>query len=153
MAKGIGQFPDSEARVIEGENVYSLTEIQQKNYPNFFDSYEEALAVLNLSLAIQTKVSFDRAGMVLGMDVFTEGGFSKNRSYNTLMTSFYPDSKFYLTGLKEASAFGAAMTAKSAFEGVDIQSLASLISIDKHEVPTNKLRGINAYMEKFISLI
>ena len=85
----------------------------------FFQA-EEALAVLNLSLAIQTKVSFDRADMTKGLQVFTEGGFSKNDSYNTLMTSFYPDSKFYLTDLKEASAFGAAITGKAAYEKLDI---------------------------------
>lgn len=154
VAKGIGQFPDSEARLIEGDKVYPLSEIDQsQNFPVFFKSYEKAFVVLNLSLAVQTKVSFDRAGMLSGMDVFTEGGFSKNDSYNTLMTSFYPDSNFYLTNLKEASAFGAAMTAKVAYEEINIQSLASLVSIDKHQVGGNSLKGIGSYYEKFISLI
>jgi sugar (pentulose or hexulose) kinase len=154
VAKGIGQFPDSEARVVEGDKTYLLEELEKDGmYPDFFNTYEEAFAVLNLSLAVQTKVSFDRAGMVPGTDVFTEGGFSKNDSYNTLMTSFYPDSNFYLTGLKEASAFGAAMTGKVAYEQVDIHALASLITIDKHQVPGNGLTGIEAYLKKFISLI
>ena len=154
VAKGIGQFPDSVPRVVDNESVYSLDDLETGNViPSFFQDYEKAFAVLNLSLAIQTKVSFDRADMTKGMQVFTEGGFSKNESYNTLMTSFYPDSSFYLTSLKEASAFGAAMTGKAAFENIDISSLRSNISINTKVVPTNCLEKIYKYFEKFISFI
>jgi sugar (pentulose or hexulose) kinase len=154
VAKGIGQFPESKPRVIEKGRVYSLADIESGTaIPEFFKNYEEALAVLNLSLAIQTKVSFDRADMTKGLQVFTEGGFSKNDSYNTLMTSFYPDSKFYLTGLKEASAFGAAITGKAAYEKLSMHSLATYISIDKQLVPGNDLTGTQQYYEKFLSLI
>jgi len=154
VAKGIGQFPDSQPRIIEKSTIFSLEDIELgKSIPEFFHNYEEALAVLNLSLAIQTKVSFDRADMTKGLQVFTEGGFSKNDSYNTLMTSFYPDSNFYLTDLKEASAFGAAITGKAAYEELDIRSLGAFISIDKKQVPKNDLTGIEEYFNKFISLI
>lgn len=154
VAKGIGQFPDSAPRIIEKGIVFSLEDIESgRSLPRFFQDYESALAVLNLSLAIQTKVSFDRADMTLGLQVFTEGGFSKNDSYNTLMTSFYPASNFYLTDLKEASAFGAAMTGKVAYEKIDINDLSSFISIDKRPVKQNELKGIDAYYQKFISLI
>ena len=154
VAKGIGQFPDSNPRVIENGKVFMLEDIETGiSVPEFFNNYEEALAVLNLSLAIQTKVSFDRTGMPKGLKVYTEGGFSKNDSYNTLMTSFYPDSEFYLTNLNEASAFGAAITAKVAYEKIDIKSLAELISIDKKVVAPNNLTGIEGYFDKFISLI
>lgn len=153
VAKGIGQFPDSIPRVIEDGEVYTLKDIESGKLPKFFNNYEEALAVLNLSLAIQTKVSFDRADMTKGLNVFTEGGFIKNDSYNTLMTSFYPNSAFFLTDLKEASAFGAAITAKAAYEQIDIQSLGAFISIDKKQVPPNKLIGIETYYDKFLSLI
>ncbi len=154
VALGIGQFPDSRPRVIEDGRVYELPNIESgESVPNFFSNYEETLAVLNLSLAVQTKVSFDRADMTVGLKVFTEGGFSKNDSYNTLMTSFYPDSEFYLTGLKEASAFGAAIIAKAAYEKVDVRSFGSLITIEKRQVPKNELSGIERYFEKFLSLI
>ena len=154
VTMGIGQFPDSKPRVIENGKVFTLEDIESGiSIPAFFNNYEEALAVLNLSLAIQTKVSFDRADMTKGLKVFTEGGFSKNDSYNTLMTSFYPDSEFFLTGLKEASAFGAAITAKAAYEKSEIKSFGPLISIDKKAVPSNTLTGIEEYYTKFISLI
>ena len=114
---------------------------------------EEALAVLNLSLAIQTRVAFDRADITHGMQVFTEGGFSRNDSYNTLLTSFYPDSKFYLTDLKEASAFGAALCGKAAKENLNIRSLATFINIERKVVESNRLKGLDAYFKKFIQLI
>ena len=154
VAAGIGQFPHSRARVVENGNIFDLKEIESgESVPDFFGNYEEALAVLNLSLAVQTKVSFDRADMTKGLSVFTEGGFSKNDSYNTLMTSFYPESEFFLTDLKEASAFGAAIIAKAAFEKVDVRSLSSLISIEKKQVPKNDLHGIIEYFNEFLSLI
>lgn len=154
VAAGIGQFPHSRARAVENGNIFDLKEIESGvSVPDFFGNYEEALAVLNLSLAVQTKVSFDRADMTKGLSVFTEGGFSKNDSYNTLMTSFYPESEFFLTDLKEASAFGAAIIAKAAFEKVDVRSLSSLISIEKKQVPKNDLDGIIEYFNEFLSLI
>jgi L-fuculokinase len=154
IARGIGQFPNSMPRVIEKGQVFAVKDMEMgAQIPQFFDNYEEALAVLNLSLAIQTKVSFDRADIAPGMQVFTEGGFSKNDSYNTLMTSFYPDSSFYLTDLKQASAFGAAMCAKVAWEGIEIASLSSAIHIDQIPVPRNSLSRLMAYYEKFMSLI
>lgn len=154
VARGIGQFPQSEPRAIENDRKIPLSEIDKGiSTPEFFNNYEEALAVLNLSLAIQTKVSFDRADITPGMQVFTEGGFSRNDSYNTLLTSFYPESKFYLTDLKEASAFGAAMCGKAARENLDIKSLASFINIEKKVVKGNHLKGLDAYYKKFIQLI
>ncbi len=154
VARGIGQFPDSKPRVIENGRVFPLEQIETGDVvPAFFQDYEKALAVLNLSLAIQTKVSFDRAGIIPGMNVFTEGGFSKNDSYNTLMTSFYPDSNFFLTDLNEASAFGTALTAKAAMEKSDIRSLGNLFTIDQRLVLKNQLSGLEGYYQKFISWI
>lgn len=154
VAKGIGQFPDSDPRVIENGKVYPLGAIEEgRNIPDFFNNYEEAFAVLNLSLAIQTKVSFDRAEIQKGVNVFTEGGFSKNDSYNILLRSFYPESDFFLTNLKEASAFGAAMCGKVAWENGDIRSLDQLIEIEKKPVPSSDLVGVETYYEKYIDLI
>lgn len=154
VARGIGQFPQSEPRVIENDNIFSLADIDTGIVtPEFFNNYEEALAVLNLSLAIQTRVAFDRADITHGMQVFTEGGFSRNDSYNTLLTSFYPDSKFYLTDLKEASAFGAALCGKAAKENLNIRSLATFINIERKVVESNRLKGLDAYFKKFIQLI
>jgi len=154
VARGIGQFPLSMPRVIENGETFHLAEIESgSRIPGFFMNYEEALIVLNLSLAIQTRVSFDRADMTHGLQVFTEGGFSKNDTYNSLMTAFYPDSSFYLTDLKEASAYGAALCGKAAVECVDIRSLGDMIKIHKRIVMPCRLGGLRDYYKKFLSLI
>ncbi len=154
VARGIGQFPQSMPRVIDNGETFHRSDIESGNrIPGFFMNYEEALIVLNLSLAIQTKVSFDRADMTRGLQVFTEGGFSKNDTYNSLMTAFYPESVFYLTDLKEASAFGAALCGKAAAEHTNIRSLGNMIEIHKRQVAQCPLRGIDIYYKKFLSLI
>ncbi len=154
VARGIGQFPQSMPRVIENGETFHLSEVETGNrMPGFFMNYEEALIVLNLSLAIQTKVSFDRADKTRGLQVFTEGGFSKNETYNSLMTAFYPESVFYLTDLKEASAYGAALCGKAAAERVDIRSLGNMIEIHKRPVAQCQLSAIDIYYKKFLSLI
>jgi L-fuculokinase len=154
VAKGIGQFPDSSARVLEKGIVFSKEEIETgRNYPGFFQNYEEALAVLNLSLAVQTKVSLDRVGMLPGMQVFTEGGFAKNDAYNKLMTAFFPGSSFYLTNLEQATAFGAAMCGKAAMDQIDIRSLRHAVELEKKPVNPTKIHGLDGYFEKFIDMV
>ena len=154
VVKGIGQFPDSMPRIAEGGRTYSLEDVESgKVVPDFFRDFETASAVLNLSMAVQTKVAFDRADMTKGLPVFTEGGFTRNEGYNALMASFYPDSGFYLTNLKEATAYGTAMTGKAAFEAISIKDLRDLVQIEKKQVPPAGLKGIERYFERFMELL
>lgn len=52
IARGIGQFPQSLPRIIEKGQVFAVDDIEKgSQIPQFFDNYEEALAVLNISLA------------------------------------------------------------------------------------------------------
>ncbi len=154
VVKGIGQFPDSLPRVVEGESIYPLDEIESgKAMPEFFKDFETACAVLNLSMAVQTKVAFDRTDMTKGLPVFTEGGFTKNDGYNALMASFYPSSGFYLTNLKEATAYGAAMLGKAAVEQISLQSMKNLVHIEKHKVQSSELNGITDYYTHFLEML
>ena len=133
VTKGTGQFPDSDPKVIEGDKAYTLADIQNGIIiPEFFNNYEYAYAVLNLSLAIQTKVALERTGAKDGVPVFTEGGFRKNDSYNRLLTAFYPNSEIATTNLEEATAFGTALIAKAAYENKDPNEFQNLFSIDKN---------------------
>lgn len=151
---GIGQFPESEARVAEGDRIYRLQDIESgKVWPEFFNDAATAVAVLNLSLAIQTSVCFERTGMQSGLPVFTEGGFSRNEAYNALMAAHYPESPFYLTDLREATAFGTALLGKAAIEGVDLRSLASFVRMEKRTVDRPRLDGLEAYRARFMELI
>jgi len=154
VAKGIGQFPDSLPRVVEGDRIYPLDDIERgKAIPGFFKNFETTCAVLNLSMAMQTKVAFDRADITAGLPVFTEGGFTKNEGYNALMASFFPDSDFYLTDLKEATAYGAAMLGKVAVEQIALSNMKDLVHIEKHKVQSTGLNGIFDYYTHFLEML
>ena len=154
VTKGTGQFPDSDPKVIEGDNVYSLADIQNNRHiPEFFNDYEYAYAVLNISLAIQTKVALERTGARDGVPVFTEGGFRKNDSYNMLLTAFYPNSEIATTNLEEATAFGTAMIAKAAYEYKSPEKLRTLFTINKNVVEKVLLENLDGYYRKFMKLV
>jgi sugar (pentulose or hexulose) kinase len=154
ITQGTGQFPESKPRVIEGNTIYDFEDIRNgKKTPGFFKDSRIAYAVLNLSLAIQTKVSLDRVDMKNGLPIFTEGGFSNNEAYNILLGSFYPDSNIYLTNLKEATAFGAALVGKAALEQNHPNIYKELMEIEKIPVRKLRLKGLEEYAEKFLNLI
>ena len=101
--------------------------------PAFMRDGERALAALNLSLALQTLVALERAGLARGTEVFTEGGFRKNAGYNAVLAAALPSEGrqgAYLTDMAEATAFGAAMTAAAALEGTSPTLLGDRFDID-----------------------
>lgn len=151
---GSGQFPESSARIVEGEHIYSLMDIEHgRIIPRFFQESALGQAVLNLSLAVQTRVCFERVGMEVGLPIYTEGGFRRNNAYNALMATLYPDSDFFLSDLKEATAFGAALLGKAAFEKLDPYALAPFVNINTIPVPKSNLQGLDSYAARFMELI
>jgi sugar (pentulose or hexulose) kinase len=154
IVHGSGQFPDSDARATENEISFTFENIEKgKDFPSFFRNREKAYAVLNISLALQTKVSIDRAGMKNGLPIFVEGGFRHNLPYCKILTALYPDSKIYLTNLKEASAYGAAICAKAAVENKHPSLLKDDIHIEMSNVNTVHLNHLEAYLEKFMHMV
>jgi L-fuculokinase len=153
IVRGSGQFPDSEARAVEGGNTVSYAEIQDGTVPAFFRDYQKAMAVLNLSIAVQTKVAMERIGVKDGMQIFTEGGFQKNPDYLALLTAIYPNSRVYLSNLNEATAFGAALLAKAALEGKDPLDLGKYFEIEQREFTKEQFPGIDEYCTAFLNLL
>jgi len=154
IAEGTGQFPDSSPRIVENGRVYDYSDVEDgKEVPEFFKDYETAYLVLNLSLAVQTKVSLDRAGAYDGIDIFVEGGFRNNEHYNNILDAFYPGSQVSLTNLEEASAFGAAFLGKSAVEGRPLEKLGGGLEIEMKPVGGVEVEGLEDYFMKFLSLL
>ncbi|MCD6120368.1 MAG: carbohydrate kinase [Spirochaetales bacterium] len=157
LLKGSGQFPDSTPRVYENGKRYLYSDISDTEYakdiPAFFNDPVTARAVLNISLAVQTETAFNRSGIKDGMTVFTEGGFRKNEGYNLLVSSLFPNSKFFLSNIKEASAFGAALTAKSAYEGRELNSLGSSFKMETKTINKMDFHGLPAYRDAFLDLL
>lgn len=151
---GAGQFPDSTARVVEGNETYTLEEIRSgERVPAFFHDLPTAYAVLNLSLAVQSRVAFERVGVDRVRHVYTEGGFRKNADYNHLMASLFPALEVYRTSMAEASAVGAAACAFIASENCDPGDAASLLCIDRDPVSGVDIPGLREYADALIERI
>jgi sugar (pentulose or hexulose) kinase len=150
VVRGTGLFPDSRPRAVEDCRVFMLDEITSgRNVPAFFRDYETAFAVLNVSLALQTSIALSMAGFVDGGDIFTEGGFRKNDTYNALMAALYPTSHVALTQLAEATAFGAALLAKAALLKGSPMDTRGAFEIQTTAVVAEPLPAASAYAAEF----
>ncbi len=150
VAPGTGQFPDSVARVVDHDEVFMLEDIRSgARVPELFSNTRRAVAVLNLSLAIQTITALERVGLVPGVTVYTEGGFRNNRDYNALLATLAPESSFRLSGMPEATSFGAAVLGWAAAEGLDVTELASRFDLIDEPVGTIEVPGLDAYVQAF----
>jgi sugar (pentulose or hexulose) kinase len=113
-----------------------------------------ALAALNLSLAMQTLVALERAGLGPATSVFTEGGFRRNSGYNAILAAALGEGRSgssYLTDIAEATAFGAAMTAAAALGGTNPDSLGGLFEIDyKRVIPMEGAGDLGAYRSAWL---
>ena len=151
IVMGSGQFPDAQPRVTTNGETYPFEEIRAgTRVPPFFADFETAFAVLNLSIAIQSKVAFERVEVDAVRNVYTEGGFRNNRDYNATMAGLFPQHRFSLTGIAEASAFGAAMIAKLAHDDSEPEALRPLLKIDKEGVPGVELDGLEHYVDTYL---
>ncbi len=153
VVKGSGQFPDTPPGVWEGALFYPLEEIENGRFPAFFSDRDICFAVIRLSLAAQSIVAFQRAGFTEGMNIFVEGGFRHNRGYNTILASYYPQSRLFTTNMEEATSFGAAILAKAAMNEAGPEICINDYTIEKEEVPSDDLPGLKEYMEDFLALV
>lgn len=145
IVPGSGQFPGSAACAVEHGVRYSLDSIEKDlALPHFMNNNRKALAVLTISLVMQTLVALERTGLSAGTEILTEGGFRNNAEYNSLLASALPQNRVCLTDLREATSFGTALTALSALGGLPPEQLASFISIEEipvHPMPVGELLG------------
>jgi len=147
---GTGQFPDSISRIVEKRDVITLDEIQSGNQiPDFFSDYNLSLAVLNLSVAIQSQVAIQRVGILPGEEIFTEGGFCRNEHYNILIRSLFPNNPVFTTSLDEATGFGAALCCKAMVEYCSPEDLAHYVVLDRNEIDHVEIPGLNSYVDKW----
>lgn len=159
VVKGAGQFPESDPRVVEigdtGERTeIPLEEIQDgRRSPHVFEDYERALAIVDLSVAIQTVVALKRVGLTEGTDVFIEGGFRNNETYLALLTALLPNNPVSLTSIEEATSFGAALCGKAALTGQAVEELSDSVAIEIQRIRSVELAGINEYAARFMELL
>jgi sugar (pentulose or hexulose) kinase len=150
VVRGTGIFPDAAPRVVDGEQVVGLEEIQDgSRIPALFNDYPTALATLELSLVVQTSAALDMIGYGGTGTIFTEGGWRKDTAYNALLAALYPESTVVTTDLAEATAFGAAILGKAALDGTTPMETADCFTIEPEPVATPALSGLEEYAEAF----
>jgi sugar (pentulose or hexulose) kinase len=158
LVPGSGQFPHSRARVVENGREWFFEDIAQAvqsgggELPPCFKNYEKGFAVLITGLVMQTLVALERAGVQPGAEVFTEGGFRKNEAYNRLLASALPDNRVFLTDIPEATALGAAMTAKMALTGNGLAELADDFEVEYQPVSKADFPGLAGYRAAWMKL-
>jgi sugar (pentulose or hexulose) kinase len=169
LLSGTGQFPKSRSRVVEDGKDYPFAEISaaaaaeaasataaankaDKRIPPCFGDYEKGFAILRLSLVMQSLTALERIGLAKGDELYTEGGFRKNEAYNSLVSSALRDNRYFLTNIPEATALGAAMTAKMALTGKTLSDLAREIDIEYREVKKSDVSELAPYREAWLKL-
>ena len=153
LLAGTGQFPGSKPCVVEGGKVWPFEEICSGRMPPCFGDYEKGLAVLRISLVMQSLVAFERTGLQPGSVIITEGGFRKDKAYNRLLSAAYRDNKVYVTDIAEATALGAAMMAKLALTGTSLSELASDLEIEYQEVEKSDMPELFSYREAWVGQV
>ena len=148
-----GMFPNSPARIVEGDTVIPLGDLFGGKHPDFFKDYKKAYTILVLSVALQAEVALRAVGLEDGIRLYIEGGFAKNEIYKNLVASLFPGSETATTSLSEATAFGAALMGKAALAGTDPHGLADLFEIEARQVPARKLTGLQEYRAEFLRLV
>jgi glycerol kinase len=150
LTPGSGQFPNSKARIVEDGKNYFVNDNEDLCPPCFAD-YEKSFAVLRISLVMQSMTAIERSGIKEGFDVFTEGGFRKDESYSVLLSSAFPNNKVYLTDIKEATALGAAMTAKMALKSISLKELADDFEIGYFEQEKKSFPELESYRKAWLA--
>ncbi len=156
VIKGVGIFPESKPRVLKDGISYSLEDIEQLEEirKRIFTNREEAYAALNASLVAQTVIALNYTGYNGADSLFTEGGFCNNNAYCQLLADYYPEAEVSITNLKEATAIGAALLARSALDKVDPKNLKSgICKIEKTRVAPAGVEGIADYTAAFIAAV
>jgi sugar (pentulose or hexulose) kinase len=149
LTPGSGQFPLSRARIVEdGINYYFDSE---GFAPPCLNDFEKCFAALRISLVMQTLTALERAGIKNGYEVYTEGGFRKDETYHRLLSSALPNNKVFVTDINEASALGAAMTAKMALSGKSLADLSSDLEISYKEQEKSSFSEMEAYRQAWLA--
>ena len=150
-----GPFPKSKSRIIYNDKTLFLKDFTTPEQgPDEFEDPEYAYAVLNASLAIQTSIMLKNIGLKDGMKVYIEGGFRYNSGYHAILSCLCPTVDFIISGLKEATSYGAALLGKAALsENGNLKALENLFEIETTKIEKQTIKGLEEYKNKFLNLL
>lgn len=131
----------------------------KKPLPAQIREYKVAMALLRLSLAVQTQQALLLAGASDGMPIFVEGGFKNDLIYCSLLAALFPQSRVAFSATVAATALGAAIIARAAADalsGPEPKVAEDLRSTDLDRemqftlIPAAPLVGLPMYTEIFM---
>jgi len=146
VMRGVGLFPHSKPRVIQGQKSY-------ENFKSLEMDKQLLMGALTVSLCVQTSYALDLAGFQEGGQIFVEGGFRKNQAYCQLLTAFYPQSRVFKTNIHEATALGAAILGLSALKETDPRGLKVNLDIKKELISKADELKTDLYKKRFLELV
>ncbi len=149
---GTGPFPDSTSRLRHGQDEWTLDAIRGGAAGPDVPA-ETLYLMLNASLAVQSAAQLSAAGLEDGMPIVLEGGFRKNRAYQAMLQAMFPHSTVKTTDLEEATAFGAALTARAARDGVPLSSLKDTFAIGMETLELPRLPAMPHYAKVYAEAI
>ncbi len=150
---GSGQFSDSKAGIWEKGKFYSFNDLKGvKRLPDIIKSKTDFFALIDISIVIQSETALKRAGLQKGTKIFTEGGFRRNKLYNTLLSSILPGNETYLTSIKEATSLGTAMIGVMAISNKSYRELSDTVKIKYIPIIKKDFSEYTSYRDKWIHL-
>lgn len=150
---GASAFPGAAPRVVHGDTVYPLDNLQDQGGAPLTSLGQAYYAALNLSLAFATRKMLASCGAEKRTTVFIEGGFAKNQSYCAILATLCPEQTFALTNVKEGTSFGAALTGWMLAEDLSLEQIGKEFTIETTEIPARDFGDMRGYEDAFRRLL
>lgn len=147
------QFPHVRGGATEKGATYDLDRLRAGERPAWFGDRERAHDLLNVSIALQTRVALERTGVGPRTRIFVEGGFRNNPTYLATLAALFPDQTVACTSLEQATGVGTAICGHALAGGVDPQALAQGVAIDEDPVRAPELPHLAAYAASFFERV
>jgi sugar (pentulose or hexulose) kinase len=146
-------YPKQKARVVHQGQDLMLDDLQAQGGTPMSESGAAFPIAIDLALALATAKKLKALGLSEGTTVFIEGGFAKNRTYCRALAALLPEQRFALTKVKEGTAFGAALTAWMAVEGITLEEIGKQFEIETETIPVTDLGELEAYGAAFRAIV
>ncbi|MBU2514117.1 hypothetical protein KJ966_22510 [bacterium] len=146
----MGMFPVGSSRAVENGQFFGLDKLFMGETPAFFQDYDRAFMVLNLSIAIHSKLSIEAIRRSPSTPVYVEGGFHKNDSHTALLAALLPNTQVLTTDVTEVTSLGAAILARAALAGKSPEKLTALPTIQQQEISCQPLINLDRYLDRFL---
>lgn len=154
LVAGSGQFPGSRPCIVEDGKRYEYEDIVSgKSVPPCLADGSVFYPVLAASLAIQTLVALERAGIDGTKKIFTEGGFRKDAAFAAILSQALPENRCYLTDIAEATALGAAIIARMAVNGLSLSEAAGNLHVEYTEAEKRPMSAFEEYKNAWLKLV